>query len=74
MLNREIDYQEIHSIFVSGDYDTDDTAIVQEEIDEDDDENDGMDDGELADSFLVDFIISTFPQILYLNPLRAKTG
>ena len=47
MLNREIDYQEIPSIFVSGDYDTDDTAIVQEEIDEDDDENDGMDDGEL---------------------------
>ena len=60
--------------FLSGDYDTDDTAIVQEEIDEDDDENDGMDDGELADSFLVDFIISTFPQILYLNPRRAKTG
>ena len=30
---------------VSGDYDTDDTAIVQEGIDEDD-ENDGMDDGE----------------------------
>ena len=46
MLNREMDYQEIPSISVSGDYDTDDTAIVQEEIDEDDDENDGMDDGE----------------------------
>merc|ERR550539_1422092 len=29
---------------IIGDYDTDDTAIVQEEIDEDDDENDGMDD------------------------------
>ena len=74
MLNREIDYREIPSISVSGDYDTDDTAIVQEEIDEDDDENDGMDDGELADSFLVDFIISIFLQILYLNPRRAKTG
>ena len=60
---------------LSGDYDTDDTAIVQEEIDEDDDENDGMDDGELCDSFPVDFItISIFLQILYLNPRRAKTG
>ena len=36
-----------YKVSVSGDYDTDDTAIVQEEIDEDDDENDGMDDGEL---------------------------
>ena len=35
----------VNTSHTSGDYDTD-TAIVQEEIDEDD-ENDGMDDGEL---------------------------
>ena len=38
---------------IIGDYDTDDTAIVQEEIDEDDDDHDGMDDGEINGTSLL---------------------